>query len=70
MTSWPTPLPMVLAPIHDRMPDVLRADEVGAYIKNQQDHWNFQPFAGPLAVTPCANPLTKPMDGGGQGELF
>ena len=60
----------VMAPIHDRMPAVLRADEVGAYLMNRQDQWNFQPFAGPLAVSPCANPLTKPKDGGGQGELF
>jgi len=60
----------VMAPIHDRMPAVLRADEVEGYVNNQRDPWTFQPFTGLLAVTSCASPLTKPKDGGGQGELF
>ncbi len=67
VTTAASPL---MAPIHDRMPAVLLADEVEGYINNQRDHWNFRSFAGLLAVTPCASPLTKPKDGGGQGELF
>ena len=51
------------------MPAVLQTDEMEGFL-NQQDPWTFRPFAGPLAVTTCANPLTKPKDGGGQGELF
>jgi len=60
----------VMAPIHDRMPAVLCADEVAGYINKQRGPWIFRPFAGPLAIMPCASPLTKPKDGGGQGELF
>jgi hypothetical protein len=34
------------------------------------DHWNFQPFNGPLAITPCESPLAKRGKTDAQQELF
>lgn len=48
----------VMAPIHDRMPAVLRPDEVPEFL-DLGNHWNFRPFAGVLAVTPCDSPLKR-----------
>ena len=46
----------VMAPIHDRMPAVLRAEEVPAFLELQHP-WVFRPYDGALAVTPCESPL-------------
>ena len=60
----------LMAPIHDRMPAVLRADEVQGFL-DPGIRWNFHPFAGLLLATPCASPLVKPRDKGlQQQELF
>ncbi len=41
-----------MAPIHDRMPALLRPEEMQEWLAGT-GHWNFQPYTGPLAVTPC-----------------
>ncbi len=46
----------VMAPIHDRMPAVLRAEQVPAFLEAQIP-WVFRPYDGALAVTPCESPL-------------
>jgi putative SOS response-associated peptidase YedK len=67
VTTAASPL---MAPIHDRMPAVLRADELEAFL-DPGIRWNFHPFAGLLLVTPCASPLVKPRAKGlQQQELF
>ena len=67
VTTAASPL---MAPIHDRMPAVLRADEVQGFL-DPGIRWNFHPFAGLLLATPCASPLVKPRDMGlQQQELF
>jgi len=48
----------VMAPIHDRMPAVLRADDVPVFL-DLETPWVFRPFDGPLAVTPCESPLKQ-----------
>jgi putative SOS response-associated peptidase YedK len=60
----------VMAPIHDRMPALLRLEEMSEWLVGS-GMWNFQPFAGALVVTPCQSPLVRrPGDGARQGELF
>lgn len=48
----------LMAPIHDRMPALLRPEEMAEFLAGSR-HWDFQPFAGPLVVTPCESPLVK-----------
>ena len=59
----------VMAAIHDRMPAILNPGETGEYLAGST-HWNFQPFAGPLAITRCESPLAKPKPVDPQQELF
>ncbi len=60
----------VIAPIHDRMPALLRPEEMQEFLVGG-GHWNFQSYAGPLAVTPCESPLVKRRGGDdSQQELF
>jgi putative SOS response-associated peptidase YedK len=67
ITTAASPL---MAPIHDRMPALLRAEEMQEWLAGS-GRWDFQPFAGPLVVEPCASPLMKRAgDGPRQGELF
>ena len=67
VTTAASPL---MAPIHDRMPAVLRPEEMAEFLAGT-GHWNFQPFTGPLVVTPCESPLTKrPPHSESQQELF
>jgi len=47
-----------MAAIHERMPAVLRPDEVRGFLESE-GNWNFQPFGGSLAVTPCDSPLKR-----------
>jgi putative SOS response-associated peptidase YedK len=47
-----------MAPIHDRMPALLRPDDMDEWLAGK-GRWQFQPFAGPLVVTPCESPLVK-----------
>lgn len=49
VTTASSPL---MAPIHDRMPALLRPEEMQEWLAGT-GHWNFQPYTGPLAVTPC-----------------
>lgn len=60
----------MMAPIHDRMPALLRPEEISEYMVDG-GRWDFQPFAGKLVVTPCDSPLAKrPGIGVQQAELF
>jgi len=68
-TMVTTAAPPVMAPIHDRMPAVLRPDEVEGFLAGE-NVWNFEPFGGDLVVTPCASPLKGARGGDGQPELF
>lgn len=55
VTTSSSPL---MAPIHDRMPALLRPEEMQEFLAGT-GHWDFQPYTGPLAVTPCESPLAK-----------
>jgi putative SOS response-associated peptidase YedK len=68
VTTEASPL---MAPIHARMPAVLRAEEVPAFL-DLSNPWEFRPFAGPLAVAPCESPLKRksPPRDDPQGELW
>ena len=48
----------VMAPIHNRMPAVLRVEDVPVFL-DLETPWVFRPFDGPLAVTPCESPLKR-----------
>ena len=58
----------LMAPIHDRMPAVLLPAEAPEFLSGGA--WSYQPFAGPLTVTPCASPLVKSRAPDAQQELF
>ena len=64
-----TAAPPLMAPIHDRMPAVLRPDEVDGFLAGE-NVWNFMPFGGGLTVTPCASPLKGARGDGTHPELF
>jgi putative SOS response-associated peptidase YedK len=66
VTTAASPL---MSPIHDRMPALLRPEEMHKWLAGDS-RWDFQPFAGPLVVTPCASPLVKKRPDGEQRELF
>ena len=67
VTTAASPL---MAPIHDRMPALLRPEEMLEFLAGN-GRWDFQPFTGSLAVTPCESPLVKkPGNASQQGELF
>ena len=66
VTTGSSPL---MAPIHARMPALLRPEEMAEFLAGI-GHWNFQPYTGPLAVTPCESPLVKLKAGDTQQELF
>jgi putative SOS response-associated peptidase YedK len=66
VTTAASPL---MSPIHDRMPALLRPEEMAEYLAGTGS-WDFQPFAGSLVVEPCASPLAKRQGGGEQQELF
>jgi putative SOS response-associated peptidase YedK len=53
-----TSAPPLMAPIHDRMPAILLPSKAAGFLNGGP--WDFQPFAGPLAVAPCASPLARP----------
>jgi putative SOS response-associated peptidase YedK len=60
---------LLMSPIHDRMPALLRPEEMHEWLAGD-GRWDFQPFAGPLVVTPCDSPLAKRRPDGEQQELF
>ena len=68
VTTAASPL---MAPIHDRMPALLRPEEMDEWLAGN-GRWDFEPFAGPLVVTPCRSPLVRrqPVVEPLQGELF
>jgi putative SOS response-associated peptidase YedK len=66
VTTASSPL---MAPIHDRMPALLRPEEMAEFLAGS-GRWDFHPFTGPLVVTPCESPLSKRQVGGEQQELF
>jgi putative SOS response-associated peptidase YedK len=53
ITTASSPL---MSPIHDRMPALLRPEQMAEWLAGN-GRWDFQPFAGPLVVTPCESPL-------------
>ena len=57
------------APIHDRMPALLRSEEMQEFLAGT-GHWNFQPYTGPLALKPCVSPLAQRKKPKAQQELF
>jgi len=60
----------VMAPIHSRMPALLRPEETAEWLSGS-GRWDFQPFGGPLSESPCESPLAKRQcDGPQQQELF
>ena len=66
VTTAASPL---MSPIHDRMPALLKPEEMAEYLAGSGG-WDFQPFAGPLMITPCESPLAKRKNPGHQQELF
>lgn len=60
----------LMSPIHDRMPALLRPEEMQEWLAGS-GRWDFQPFAGPLVVAPCDSPLVRQASAElRQGELF
>jgi putative SOS response-associated peptidase YedK len=60
----------VMSPIHDRMPALLRPEEMAEYMAGSGS-WDFQPFSGKLVVRPCESPLVRRAGGEPrQGKLF
>jgi putative SOS response-associated peptidase YedK len=67
VTTASSPL---MSPIHDRMPALLRPEEMAEWLAGN-GRWDFRPFSGPLVVTPCESPLARrPGVEPRQGELF
>ena len=66
ITTASSPL---MAPIHSRMPALLRSEEMPEYLAGSNS-WDFQPFVGPLVVTPCESPLMRRRNVDVQPELF
>lgn len=66
VTTAASPL---MLPIHDRMPALLRPEAMSEFLAGS-GRWDFQPFVGPLAVTPCESPLARRRTDGEQQELF
>jgi putative SOS response-associated peptidase YedK len=69
VTTAASPL---MAPIHDRMPALLRPEEMQEFLAGT-GHWDFQPFTGPMVVASCESPLVmrKPKaSSDSQPELF
>lgn len=48
----------LMSPIHDRMPALLRPDQIQEFLSGS-GRWDFQPFTGRLEFTPCVSPLEK-----------
>ena len=61
----------LMSPIHDRMPALLRPEEMQEFLSST-GYWDFQPFATPLAEATCASPLASRggESQGSQPELF
>lgn len=55
VTTAASPL---MSPIHDRMPALLRPEEMQEWLAGS-GRWDFQPFAEPLVVTPCESPMLR-----------
>lgn len=71
-TMVTTEAPPIMAPIHDRMPAVLRPEEVAPFL-DPGNRWDFRPFGGALAVAPCDSPLKRfkpPLRDDPQGGLW
>ena len=66
ITTAASPL---MSPIHDRMPALLRPEEMQEWLAGCGG-WDFQPFVGPLAVTSCESPLARRRSDREQQDLF
>jgi putative SOS response-associated peptidase YedK len=67
VTTAASPL---MSPIHDRMPALLRPEEMQEWLAGNEA-WRFQPFAGPLVIAPCESPLARQAgEEPKQAELF
>lgn len=63
-----TAAPPLMAPIHHRMPALLRPDEIAGFL-DSEIHWTFRPFDGPLTLAPCPSPLKQSGSPPGQQQL-
>lgn len=67
ITTAASPL---MATVHDRMPAVLRPEQMEAFMAGDSQ-WDFQPFDSPLVIRPCDSPLAKRKPSSdSQPELF
>lgn len=67
ITTEASPL---MAPIHDRMPALLRPEAVAQWLRSTGD-WPFRAYDGPLEAAACESPLLSGRgQGGEQMELF
>lgn len=55
VTTAASPL---MSPNHDRMPALLRLEEMQEWLAGS-GRWDFESFAGPLVVTPCESPILR-----------
>jgi putative SOS response-associated peptidase YedK len=60
---------LLMSPIHDRMPALLRPEQMAEWLAGCGP-WDFRPFAESLVVTPCESPLSKRRKFDTQQELF
>jgi len=67
-TMVTTEASQLMAPIHSRMPAVLRPDELRGFLDGGR--WTFLPYEGTLVVKPCESPLKHAAGGLAQRELF
>jgi putative SOS response-associated peptidase YedK len=49
---------LLMSPIHDRMPALIRPDEMAEYLAGS-GRWDLQSFTGSLVVEPCEIPLAN-----------
>jgi putative SOS response-associated peptidase YedK len=66
VTTTASPL---MSPIHDRMPALLRPEEMQEWLAGS-GRWDFKPFAGPLVAKPCDSPLVRRTSSESQPDLF
>ncbi len=67
VTTAASPL---MSPIHDRMPTLLRPEEMTEWLAGN-GRWELLPFGGPLLITPCSSPLARRAgEGPQQAEMF
>ncbi len=66
ITTTASPL---MSSIHDRMPALLREDEIEEWLAGTENR-GLKPFTGPLTIIPCESPLVKRNEDDTQMDLF